>query len=103
MQHQPSPSAPFTHTAEATPLPSSTGARDLMLSQSPVPDGCGTEEPMTHNASQSPLQDDVLMREPESQSKPPSPPIIHIEDSDDHSQTTNAHLSKTEDHTKEVE
>ena len=103
MQRQPSPPAPFTPTAEATPLHSPTGDCDPMLSQSSVPDGCGTEEPMAHDASQSPLEEDVLMREPESQSKPPSPPIIHIEDSDDDSALANAHLSQLADHTTEVE
>ena len=42
MQRQPSPPPPFTPTAEATPLPSPTGASDPMLSHSPVPNGCGT-------------------------------------------------------------
>ena len=53
---------------------------------------------MAHDASQSPLEEDVLIREPESQSKPPSPPIIQIEDSDDDSALANAHLSKPADH-----
>ena len=54
---------------------------------------------MTHDASQSPFEEDVLMREPE----PQSPPIIHIEDSDDDYAPANAHLSQPADDTTEVE
>ena len=51
---------------------------------------------MAHDASpQIPLADDVQMGEPEHQSMPHSPPIIHIDDSDDDSAPAMAEASKT--------
>ena len=67
-----------------------------MTPQSLVPDDCGIEEPVAHDASQqTSLADDIQMGEPERQSMPYSPPIIHIDDSDDDSTLAMAEASKT--------
>ena len=102
MQRQPSPPHLFTPTAAATPIHSPTGDHDPqpqspihMTPHSPVPDDCGTEEPVAHDASQqTPLADDVHMDESERQSMPHSPPVIHIDDSDDDSAPAMAEASE---------
>ena len=91
MQRQPSPPHLSPTTAAATPILSPTGDHDPEIQspipttpQNPVPDDCSNEEPVAHDASQrAQLEDDVQMGEPEHQPMPHSPPIIHIDDSDD--------------------